>query len=64
MSDLIIRVRYHEIEVEVSIPKTPLTLINHNGETCSAIKELLKNASDTIEQLIIAGRKEVKDVNS
>lgn len=63
MSDLKIRVRYHEIEVEVSIPKTPLTVINPNGETCSTIMELLKDATDKIEQLIMAGRKEVKDVN-
>lgn len=59
MSDFRVRVRYHDIEVEIAIPQAERQVIEaKNGTGLTAI-EIVKEATKQVEALITAGRKEV-----
>jgi hypothetical protein len=59
MSDFRVRVRYHDIEVEIAIPMSERDNIEPKVYTGLTAIEMVKEATKQVEALIIAGRKEV-----
>lgn len=59
MSDFKVRVKYHEIEVEIVIPQRDREALNHESGTGLAAIEMVKECAEQIEALIIAGRRDV-----
>lgn len=60
MPDFRVRVRYHEIEVEVSIPQKDRETLGHTSGTGMTAIEIVKQATKQVEQLITAGRRSVQ----
>lgn len=56
MSDLLVRVRYHDIEVEVQAPISDGYSSNVE-QTSNIVRERIAAAAKAVEQLIIAGRR-------
>lgn len=62
MSDIRVRVRYHDIEVEMVVPIVPrygLEVYKDSSGTHGALLSLVSEATKQVEALITAGRKEV-----
>ena len=59
MSDFRVRVRYHEIEVEVFVPCKEREYLEQGKFTHGALMDTVKTCTELVSELIIAGRKEV-----
>lgn len=59
MSDFKVRVKYHEIEVEIAIPIKEREYIEHKSYSGLTAIEMVKECAKQIETLIIAGRRDV-----
>ena len=59
MSDIKIRVRYHDIEIEVEAPLSD-GYSSTNEQTSKIVVERIVEATKAVEKLIIAGRTKIE----
>lgn len=58
MPDFKVRVKYHEIEVEVILPLDSRSAFKENSDSVGAITKTVEVLTKYVETLIIAGRRD------
>lgn len=58
MSELKVKVKYHEIEVEVILPLETRNVFKSDGDSVGAITKTVEVLTKHVESLIIAGRRD------
>jgi hypothetical protein len=61
MSDLRVKVKYYDIEIEYSIPLTERDYLEVGKTTQASIVDFIKQTTECVEQLIITGRKSLEN---